>query len=61
MRFATITESLGVNLISAVLTLLAFLPVLVKLSSNITDAIITRKNFQIADGRIPDEQSRAGC
>ena len=37
MRFATITEGLGVNLISAVLTLIAFLPVLVKLSSNITE------------------------
>jgi peptide/bleomycin uptake transporter len=30
-------ESLGVNLISAVLTLLAFLPVLVRLSSNVTE------------------------
>jgi peptide/bleomycin uptake transporter len=37
MRFATTMESLGVNLISAVLTLLAFLPVLVKLSSNVTE------------------------
>jgi peptide/bleomycin uptake transporter len=37
MRFATTVEGLGVNLISAVLTLLAFLPVLVKLSSNITE------------------------
>jgi peptide/bleomycin uptake transporter len=37
MRFATITEQLGVNLISAVLTLIAFLPVLVRLSSNITE------------------------
>ena len=37
MRFATITEGLGVNLISAILTLIAFLPVLVKLSSNITE------------------------
>jgi peptide/bleomycin uptake transporter len=37
MRFATITEGLGVNLISAILTLVAFLPVLVKLSSNITE------------------------
>src|SRR5260370_4169949 len=36
MRFATTMEGLGVNLISAVLTLLAFLPVLVKLSSNVT-------------------------
>jgi peptide/bleomycin uptake transporter len=35
MRFATTMESLGINLISAVLTLLAFLPVLVRLSSNI--------------------------
>jgi peptide/bleomycin uptake transporter len=37
MRFATIMENLGVNLISAVLTLLAFMPVLVKLSSNIPE------------------------
>ena len=37
MRFATTMEGLGVNLISAVLTLLAFLPVLVKLSGNITE------------------------
>ncbi len=37
MRFATTMESLGVNLISALLTLLAFLPVLVKLSGNITE------------------------
>jgi peptide/bleomycin uptake transporter len=37
MRFATTVESLGVNLIEAVLTLIAFLPVLVKLSSNVTE------------------------
>src|SRR6185312_14869569 len=37
MRFATTTEGLGVNLISAVLTLIAFLPVLLRLSSNITE------------------------
>src|SRR5947209_12219473 len=37
MRFATITEGLGVNLISAVMTLIAFLPVLLRLSSNITE------------------------
>jgi peptide/bleomycin uptake transporter len=37
MRFASTVEGLGVNLISAVLTLLAFLPVLVRLSSNITE------------------------
>src|SRR3984957_18482254 len=37
MRFATTMENLGVNLISAVLTLLAFLPVLVRLSSNVTE------------------------
>jgi peptide/bleomycin uptake transporter len=37
MRFATTMEGLGVNLISAVLTLLAFLPVLVKLSASITE------------------------
>jgi peptide/bleomycin uptake transporter len=37
MRFASITEGLGVNLISSVLTLLAFLPVLLRLSSSITE------------------------
>jgi peptide/bleomycin uptake transporter len=37
MRFATITENLGVNLISSILTLLAFLPVLLRLSSNIAE------------------------
>ncbi|MBN8989518.1 MAG: peptide antibiotic transporter SbmA [Rhizobiales bacterium] len=37
MRFATIAEGLGVNFISAVLTLIAFLPVLHKLSSNIAE------------------------
>jgi peptide/bleomycin uptake transporter len=37
MRFATTVEGLGVNLISAVLTLLAFLPVLVRLSGTITE------------------------
>jgi peptide/bleomycin uptake transporter len=37
MRFATTTENLGVNLISAVLTLLAFLPVLMRLSANVTE------------------------
>jgi peptide/bleomycin uptake transporter len=37
MRFATTVESLGVNLIEAVMTLLAFLPVLARLSSNVTE------------------------
>ena len=37
MRFSTTVEGLGVNLISAVLTLLAFLPVLAKLSSVVTE------------------------
>lgn len=37
MRFASTMEGLGVNLISSVLTLLAFLPVLLRLSSNITE------------------------
>jgi peptide/bleomycin uptake transporter len=37
MRFATTMEGLGVNLISAVLTLLAFLPVLLRLSSVVTE------------------------
>ena len=37
MRFATTTEGLGVNLISAVLTLIAFLPVLLRLSNMVTE------------------------
>ena len=37
MRFASTMEGLGANLISAVMTLIAFLPVLVKLSSNVTE------------------------
>ena len=37
MRFATTMEGLGVNLISSVLTLLAFLPVLMRLSGNVTE------------------------
>jgi peptide/bleomycin uptake transporter len=37
MRFATTVEGLGVNLISAVMTLIAFLPVLVKLSGYVTE------------------------
>src|SRR5581483_9365959 len=37
MRFATTMENLGVNFIRAVLTLVAFLPVLVQLSGDITD------------------------
>lgn len=36
MRFATTMEGLGVNFIDAILTLIAFLPVLAKLSTNIT-------------------------
>lgn len=37
MRFATITETLGVSLIDAVMTLIAFLPVLLRLSANVTE------------------------
>ena len=37
MRFSTAMEGLGVNLIDAVMTLIAFLPVLVRLSSNVTE------------------------
>ncbi|MBR1267557.1 peptide antibiotic transporter SbmA [Bradyrhizobium sp. AUGA SZCCT0222] len=37
MRFAQISEGLGVNFISAILTLIAFLPVLNRLSSNISE------------------------
>ncbi len=36
MRFATTLEGLGANFIEAILTLIAFLPVLAKLSSSIT-------------------------
>lgn len=36
MRFATTMEELGVNLVDAIMTLIAFLPVLVRLSSNVT-------------------------
>jgi peptide/bleomycin uptake transporter len=36
MRFATTLEDLGANLISSVLTLLAFTPVLMKLSADVT-------------------------
>jgi peptide/bleomycin uptake transporter len=37
MRFSTSMEGLGVNLIDAAMTLIAFLPVLVRLSSNVTE------------------------
>jgi peptide/bleomycin uptake transporter len=37
MRFASTVEDLGADLISSVLTLLAFMPVLVKLSADITE------------------------
>jgi peptide/bleomycin uptake transporter len=37
MRFATISENLGAIFIDAILTLIAFLPVLAKLSSNLVD------------------------
>src|SRR5277367_4903752 len=37
MRFASIMESLGVSLISSVLTLIAFLPVLLRLSRYVTE------------------------
>ena len=37
MRFATTVEGLGVSLIDAVMTLIAFLPVLLRLSANITE------------------------
>ena len=37
MRFASTTESLGVSLLDAVMTLIAFLPVLIALSANITE------------------------
>ncbi len=37
MRFASSTEDLGVSFISSTMTLIAFLPVLMKLSSNVTE------------------------
>lgn len=37
MRFSTIVESLGVNFIDSIMTLIAFMPVLVRLSANITE------------------------
>jgi peptide/bleomycin uptake transporter len=37
MRFATTMEGLGINLVNSVMTLIALLPVLLKLSSNITE------------------------
>jgi peptide/bleomycin uptake transporter len=37
MRFATTVESLGVDLIQSVMTLVVFMPILAKLSSNITE------------------------
>jgi len=37
MRFASTMEGLGVNFIDAVMTLIAFLPVLLRLSANVTE------------------------
>ncbi len=37
MRFASTMEGLGINLIDALMTLVAFLPVLVRLSINVTE------------------------
>ncbi|MGB3390900.1 MAG: peptide antibiotic transporter SbmA [Pseudaminobacter sp.] len=37
MRFSTIMEGLGVNFIDSIMTLIAFLPVLLRLSVNITE------------------------
>ena len=37
MRFSTTTEDLGVSLINSVLTLIAFLPVLMRLSANVKE------------------------
>jgi peptide/bleomycin uptake transporter len=37
MRFSTTMELLGVNLVEAVMTLIAFLPVLLRLSENVTE------------------------
>jgi peptide/bleomycin uptake transporter len=45
MRFATISENLGANFIDAILTLIAFLPVLSKLSTNVTELPIVGSIF----------------
>jgi peptide/bleomycin uptake transporter len=37
MRFSTTMESLGINFIESVMTLIAFLPVLLRLSAGITE------------------------
>jgi len=37
MRFSTIVEGLGVNFIDSIMTLIAFMPVLMRLSANITE------------------------
>jgi peptide/bleomycin uptake transporter len=37
MRFSSTMESLGVNLIDSIMTLIAFLPVLLRLSANVTE------------------------
>ena len=37
MRFASISEGLGVSLIDSVMTIIAFLPVLLRLSANVTE------------------------
>ena len=37
MRFSTIMETLGVSFVDSIMTLLAFLPVLVRLSENVTE------------------------
>ena len=43
MRFSKTTEELGVSLIESVMTLIAFLPVLMRLSSNVTEIPIIGK------------------
>jgi peptide/bleomycin uptake transporter len=40
MRFSSTTEALGVNLVDAVMTLIAFLPVLIRLSADVTSVPI---------------------
>lgn len=37
MRFSSITEDLGVNLVDSIMTLIAFLPVLLRLSNSVTE------------------------
>ena len=45
MRFASIMKSLGVSIVDSVMTLIAFLPVLLELSKNVIVALHSRKSI----------------